>query len=242
MAFASIGRAGSTANATVNSSNMVITLNGQAGTGANVTDLLVYSVGTQNQTTINDTDGGIVTSVVDSKNNNWVKVRETQRGTAVVQSGAVCSLWFTNVETALTTSDTVTATFSNPATCDAQAGIIWRFSKSGAAVRAADSTRVTGTSSIPGSLDLAQNGTEFVRFRGVTARTSITVFTTSAGWTTIGTTRSGTANGAVAMFGEFAITTASTLASNPTINGVVSATASIYADFEETALMGDSIF
>jgi hypothetical protein len=245
MGWASVGRAGSTGNSALNSSSITCTLNGQEGSGANVADFLVCNIGVMRGTTVGNTDAGAVLGVADSKSNTWVKVRERQSSGATVAAGVVGSLWCCDVSAALTTTDTVTATFGSTATRDQQAAIVWRFSKSGAVVTNNSTHNVGLASSVLGTLDLTQNGTEFLRLRACSVRVVTTTahsFSTTAGWTSIGTTESASSI-AVLACGEFLITTASTVASAPTIVGsTVSGFVTIYANFEENTLMGDSIF
>jgi hypothetical protein len=242
VAFVSVGRAASTGNATANSSTMTVTLNGQVGSGGDATDLLIFSIGSLNASTLAGiNDETAVLSVTDSQGNLWEKARASLSTSATVGGGVICDVWFTNVEKPLSTVDTAVVTFSSPAARDHNVGIMWRFTKSGASVRPANSTYLQSASSLVGSMDLTQDGTEFLRFRGISCRTTLQTFTTTAGWTTIGTTRSSATAGLV-MCGEFNITTATTIASNPSKAGTVSKTASVLVSFEETALMGDSIF
>jgi hypothetical protein len=242
MAWASVGRAGSTGNQTLNSTILTITLNGQAGTGASVGDLLVWSIGVQSATTVT-ADEGAVLSVEDTVGNTWTKIRELTNGRQTVGStGVVCSLWYTHVTQAASTTDTVSCIFGSSAARDAQGGIVWRFSKSGSAsVRVADSTFLTSSTSLPGVMDLATPASEFLRYRTWAARTTIQAFSTTAGWTTIGTTRSGAAAPSEAIYGEYLITSATTAQSAPVITGAGSPlSVSHYVVFEENLLMGDS--
>ncbi len=245
MAWASVGRAGSTGNATSNTSVLTCTLNGVAGSGADVSDLLIYAIAVQNATTDTGLDEGAVLSIADSGGINvWQKIRErTKAGTGeAAQTGVVCSLWYTHVTNALSSVDTATATFGSPAQRDAQAGIVWRFSKGGdSALRLVNSTGITIGTSSSGALDMAApTATDHLRLRVVGARTTLTALTTTAGWTTIGTTRA-SATARMAIFGEFLITSATTAVSNCSLT-VATSQASHYALFEENSILGDSIF
>jgi hypothetical protein len=119
---------------------------------------------------------------------------------------------------------------------------VWRFTASPtASIRAVDSTYVVIATSSNGVLDLAApTPTGHLRVRAVAAETTVTAFTTTAGWTTIGTTRA-SATAAMAVFGEFLITSNSTAASNCSISAAAD-NASVYALFEENELTGDGIF
>lgn len=228
MAWASVGRAGSTGSASNNQSAQTITLNGQAGSGASTGDVLVYAIAVDNNSSVNNADEGAVTSVTDSSSNSWIKIREITAGGGASQAGATCSLWYTLVTKALTTSNTVVSNFSNNTARDNSAGIVWRFTNAGnEAIGVQDSTHIVIATSSNGSLDLNVPRGEYLRFRAVAAETTVTAFTTTAGWTTIGTTRA-SATGAMAVFGEFRIITGTTAASNPSISAAVD-NASIFA-------------
>jgi hypothetical protein len=238
MAWASVGRAGSTGNATANATTMGITLNGQVGSGADVNDLLVcvFAMGSSTTTASVTTR---VTAITDTASNPWLKAQE-YLGPSASSLNMVCSIWYTNVERPLTTTDTVTIVHSTRA---GQAGIVWRFTHGQGSVRCRESTyTATNGSSNPGSLDISGPASDLLRVRGVGARTTLAAMTTTAGWTAIGTTRaSATVTGAV--FGEFRITSATTAASNPVLPGhSTQSAASVYTVFEDCQLMGDGIF
>lgn len=242
MAWASVGIAGSTGNATNNNTSIVVTLSGQVGTGANVNDFLILCVGVNNFSSVSNADEGAVTSVTDNAtntNNVWTKVREITNGNAATTVGTVCSMWATRVNTALTTSNTVTASFSNSAARDGATALVSRFTVSGG-VRVADSTYLTNATSLLGSIDQTEaTAGEYLRFRAIAARTTVTALTTTSGWTTMGTTRSSaTVNQAI--FGEWRIVSAATAASAPSITAAV-ANASVYAVFEEATPMGQIV-
>jgi hypothetical protein len=242
MAWASVGVAGSTGNITANSSAMSIGLRSQPGSGANVGDLLVFTIAVDNASSDSNVDEVAVLSVTDGASNAWVKAREITAGGAAVQAGAVCSVWYSHITNALTTSHGVGCIFGSTATRDFKCGQVWRFSKSPtASVRMVDSTYVTIATSSCGTLDIATNsGGEFLRFRAIAAETTnVTAMTTTAGWVTMGTTRAGS-NSAMSVKGEFLIASGSTAASSPSIAAAVDQ-ASIYAVFEECELMGDGI-
>ncbi len=245
MSWSDLGRCGSTGNATANSTAIACTLNGAAGTGAAVGDLLICAVAVQNASSVGNADEGAVTAISDTGSNTWVKIRERTANTGGVggQNGIVCSLWSANVLTAMATTAVANVTFGSSASRDGQAMIVWRFSRDPAAsVRVVDSTHVVVSTSLCGTLDLpAPTTTTHLRFRAVAAKSTLAAMTTTAGWTTIGTTRASAAV-AVAVFGEFvANTVSSTQASAPAI-ATASTQASIYALFEENLLLGDGIF
>jgi hypothetical protein len=239
MAWASVGRGGSLGEVT-NEAALDVVLNGVVGSGANVGELLVFAVAVDNASSVNNADNGDVTTVADSGGvNRWLKVRERTVGGAAAQAGATMSLWYSHITSALSSAAVVSATFLDAAASDGTAGIVWRFSKNAAAsVRLYDSTHVVIATSSNGVLDLAApSATEHLRFRAVAAESTITTFTTTAGWTTIGTTRA-SATIPMAVFGEYLITSNSTAASNCSI-GAAADNVSVLALFEENLLMGD---
>lgn len=241
MAWASVGLAGSTGNATNNNSSVTVTLTGQAGSGANQDDILILCVGVNNFSSVSNADEGAVTSVTDNGTNTrnvWVKAREITNGNAATTVGTVCSMWYTRVDTPLTTSNTVTANLSNNTARDGVTALISRFTVQGG-VSLKDSTYVTQTSSSFASIDQTETATQFLRFRAVAARTTITSLTTTAGWTTMGTTRSSaTVNQAI--FGEWIISSSANEASAPKVSASV-VNASVYAVFEENTPMPQTV-
>jgi hypothetical protein len=236
MAWQSVGVAGSTGITTANQTTARIILNRQAGSGADFGDVLVGIFATHNGTTANNVDVSAVSGVADTRLNTWAKVREVQAG-GVVQSAALCSLWYTRADVAMTTTDSVVVSFTSATQRDASAHLIWRFKTSGA-MRVSQSTFLAVVnSSVAGSLDLSENGTEFLRFRGVGSDSTVTTFTTTAGWDSAGMVRVSGTN-PMAAYGEFLVSTASTAASNPSLATSTHNQASVYATFEEINLMG----
>jgi hypothetical protein len=234
MAWASVGRAGSTGNATANASTMGITLNGQVGSGADANDLLVlvFAMGSSTTTAAVTTR---VTAVTDTSSNHWFKAQEFL-GPSASSLNMVCSIWYTNVDTPLTTASVVTVVHSTRA---GQAAIVWRFTHGQGSVLCGPSTyTATNGSSSPGSLDQAGPATDLLRVRGAASRTTLTAMSTTAGWTTMGTTRA-SATVLTSVFGEFRITSASTAASSPILTGhSTQSVASVYTIFEDCQLMG----
>lgn len=245
MAWASVGLAGSTGNATANSTILTITLNGQAGSGANVSDVLVFTIAVQNASSNPNVDEGAVLSVSDNGTNTknvWLKAREvTAQAAGAVggQGGAVCSVWYTHVDTALTTGNTVSAIFGSSASRDAQAGIVWRFTNGSGNAMVADSTFVTAATSLLGTLDITTINQEHLRFRAIGAKTTITSLTTTSGWTTIGNARA-SATVALGALGEFRIVSAATAASAPQLSAATTQ-ASILIAFREDTPMGQIV-
>jgi hypothetical protein len=242
MAWASVGRGGSIGEVT-NEAALDVVLNGQVGSGAAVGELLVFAVAVDNASSIDNADNGDVTGVADDGGiNTWIKVREITRGGGAAQAGATMSLWYSDITSALSSSAVVSASFANAGASDGTAGIVWRFSKTGNAAVIASTHVVIATSS-NGTLDLtAPTATEFLRFRAVAAESTVTGFTTTSGWTTIGTTRA-SATIAMSVFGEYLISSNTTAASNCSISAAAD-NVSVYALFEEqiSGMMGDGIF
>jgi hypothetical protein len=242
MAWASVGRGGSIGEVT-NEAALDVVLNGVVGSGASVGELLVFAVAVDNASSVNNADNGDVTGVADSGGVNiWTKIRERTVGGGAAQAGATMSLWYSDITSALTTTAVVSATFNSAAASDGTAGIVWRFSKTGNTA-VIDSTHVVIATSSNGALDLtAPDAPEYLRFRAVAAESTVTGFTTTSGWTTIGTTRA-SATIPMAVFGEFRIVSAATAASNCSISAAAD-NVSIYALFEEQTLvvLGDSVF
>jgi hypothetical protein len=216
---------------------MGITLNGQVGSGAAVNDLLVlvYAMGSSTTTAEVTTR---VTAVTDTAANPWLKAQEFL-GPSASSLNMVCSIWYTNVKNALSTTDVVTVVHSTRA---GQAAIVWRFTHGQGSVRCLESTyTATNGSSNPGTLDISGPATDLLRVRGVASRTTLTALTTTAGWTTIGTTRA-SATVLTSVFGEYRITSASTAASAPLLTGhTTQSAASVYTVFEDCALMGGGV-
>ena len=243
MAWTSVGGVGSTGNATANSTSIAVTLTGVAGSGSNVNDLLVAVVAVDNASSVSNADEGAVLSVADSGSNSWTKAREITVGGGAVQGGAVCSVWYSQTKTALTTSNTVTVTMGSSAQRDAKAMRVWRFTPSpGNTVRVADSTYLTAAAAQPGVMDLTSPvaGQEYLRFRAIASETTLTTaLTTSAGWTSIGTARA-SATGAMSYRGEWIISSATTLNSTGQYSAVPDH-ASIMVLFEESGPMGQTV-
>jgi hypothetical protein len=240
MAWASVGVAASSGNVTANSTIQNLTLTGQAGSGANIGDVLVGFWCAQNASTVSGTDEAKILSVTDSAGNTWNKVREVTAAAAgsAAQGGTVCSLWYASIDRALTTSNVVTAIFGSSATNDAQCGRVWRFTRSGT-VKVQGSTFLIVTTSLAGTIDLtARDDSELLRFRATAANSTLSAFTTTAGWASAGIVRaSNTTRNLV--YAEFNIVSATTAASAPSITAATTQ-ASIYALFEEHFPMGDS--
>lgn len=238
MAWGSVG-SGSTASSTgADQSSLVHTLGATAISSGNFAAIVFAQL---NATSVNSIDGGVVSTVNDSAGNTWLKAKEWQNGGGAAAAGAVCSLWYTNAVSALSSgTGTITATFlaGSSASFDASASAAWIFTVGGPAYVLDSTANITTASTDTGSIDLNSGSTgPYLRFRGVASRSTATfALSTSAGWTGIGVARALTGGGAVGMGarGEFLITASSTAASAPTFNSAKNH-ASVYVIFAETA-------
>lgn len=220
---------------------LVATLNKQAGVGANLGDLLVVSVCGLNGTST-DGDDNAVASVADSKSNTWVKSREWTKGAGGAGSGHFCSVWYTGVNVAaLTTTDTVTATFNDTAHRNAQCMMVHRFQRAGGLRNLESTYTVSATSTFP-AVDLTETGNELLRIRSVGAKTTSLLFSqTSGGWLFAGTTKaSASIAAASALFVEYRIVSAATCQSAPKLASTAQA-AHIYTIFSEDYPIGQTI-
>lgn len=231
MAWSFIGGLG-TVGSTATTTTMTITTT-IAGAANNVVFVVAAIV---NPTSTNTTTS-IVSGVSDSAGNHWVKAREFQAGGGAVASGAICSMWYSHLHNALSSGGTISVTHNNAAASTRRACAAVAFSiGAGASVRVFDSTFINASSAqSPLSLDVAiPTTTEMLRFRAVASESSLTTaLTTTAGWSNLGVVNSGLA---MSIRGEVLITAATTAVSNPTFTSTAT-DASVYAVFEESALM-----
>jgi hypothetical protein len=242
MAFAAVGVGGSTGASGLNNSSVVLTLNGQAGSGAALDELCVLTVGVHNFSSVSNADEGAVTGVVDDGTNTrnvWTKAREITNGNAASTAGMVCSVWYARINTPLTTANTLTASLSQSAARDSKTACMYRFTAPGA-VKVFDSTYVTVVSSVISSFDLAGPSNGHLRFRALAARSTFTSLTPTATWSTVPSKVSGSASVQNGLHGEFLITSATTANSAPLLNTTITKIqASVYVIFEEDQLLGD---
>jgi hypothetical protein len=233
MAWGSIGLIGNQG-----SSGATTTLVITATTPAVSNSMVVVTVARLNPTSVDGVTASI-TNVIDSASNDWVKAQEFQAGGTAANSGAICSIWYSNIGNTISSGGTITVNLAS-ATSSRAAGAFGFSKEAGTVVRVLGSTYISATSAqSPLSLDIAiPTTTEVLRFRGIASESTLTTaLTTSAGWTNIGTTRAGAAS-PMSYRGEFLITAATTAASNPTFTSTAS-DASVYVLFEECyGLMG----
>lgn len=217
MGFASIGSFGSNQSAAANQASTTLTLSG--GFSAAIGNLVVVIMAVDNfQTT--DGDEGAVSTVTDSKGNTWIKALEWCNGQGAAQAGTTCSMWYSDITTAITSQnvDAITFNFTHNTSRDASACTGWIFSKGGnVAIEATNKLAEDGAVD-PGSLDATTTNRECLRVRGISAETnSSTAVTPTTNWTafTGNQTNSGAAAANQAVRGEFHISTGTTDASNP---------------------------
>jgi hypothetical protein len=238
MTFASKGTGGAVGSTTANQSSIALTT---ATTAMSVGDFgVVLVAGDNNQTT--DGDEGMVTTVTDSVGNLWKKAVEFTNGQGTAQTGAVCSLWYTNCHIALGTGGTITANLSNAASRDAMCIAFFIFTKAAGQIGLLIGTNTLADDGVdPTSLDVTSTAVSHLRIRGIGGETnSATALTVTATWTTIpGTQVGASAAAGSAVRGEFIVSALANQASNPTY--VAADFASVYAVFEEMTIMGQEL-
>jgi hypothetical protein len=239
MTFASKGTGSAVGSTTANQSSIALTT---ATTAMAVGDFgVVLVAGDNNQTT--DGDEGMVTTVTDSVGNLWKKAVEFTNGQGTAQTGAVCSLWYTNCHIALGTGGTITANLSNAASRDAMCIAFFIFTKAAGQIGLLVGTPGTLADDAldPSSLDVTTTAVSHLRVRGIGSETnSATALTVTASWTTIpGTQVGASAAAGSAVRGEFIVSALANQASNPTY--VAADHASVYAAFEECTIMGQAV-
>jgi hypothetical protein len=164
-----------------------------------------------------DADHGEVSSVTDSVSNTYKKLKEFTIGQGAAGAGITVSLWYTRASQNLTTSGTLTVSFSNTVT--AKAVVMHEFTV-GNDLTVAGSSQTTKSGNDFGSLSVSGLATKEYLFYRVAAKetASNTQLTPTANYTAITHRRSG-ANGtsSVGIWGEFRILTATGETSNPTL-------------------------
>ena len=182
--------------------------------------LVVISVAVDNNATT-DGDEGAVTGVSDTKSNTWTKAIEFTNGQGGAQAGATISVWYSVLTTALLTTDTITATFSNTTSRDAS-DINGRGFTLGGNTDIAIASTVT--SAVDGGLvdSLTISGLEnreYLWWRaGAVEGPEFPTATATSGFTGVefNATTGGAAVSNMGMFIEFKIATGTTLTSAPT--------------------------
>lgn len=139
-----MGWAWSSGFASGKSTSSGTTVTGTAGLAAAVGTVVVAVVATDNTQT---TDGNTseVASITDPRSNTWTKAREFCNGQGFANAGATVAIFYCKVTTQIETSDTITVTLANTHT---------------AKCFSADLFTVSGTISVAGTADLANDGAD----------------------------------------------------------------------------------
>lgn len=220
-----VGNVGSTAATTTTAIPTAIALSSG--------NVVVVTAAIVNPTSANATSS-IVSTVNDSAGNTWLKAQEFQSGGGAAASGAICSIWYSQLTSALSSGGTITISHNNAAASTRRAAGAFAFS-----IAAGNRVSVNGTTWIaassaqdPLSIDMGLSSAEHLRFRGIASESTLTTaLSTTAGWTNIGTTRASAA-AAMSYRGEYRITASTTAASNPVFTSTA-ADASVYVAFFE---------
>lgn len=234
MAFASKGTINRAASTTPNQASAAL---GVWSTAAAVGDLAVIVVAVDNNQTT-DGDEGAVTSVTDSGGNVYSKAIEFCNGQGSAQAGATCSIWYSDITTAISAgTGSTTINFSNNASRDASAITGWLFTKAaGQTVAIAATNTLANDAGAPGSLNATTANIACLRIRGLASETnSVVAYTGTALWTQFNSVaaNSGTDTTSMTVHAEFHISTGTSDASAPTWV-VTEDHASAYVAFNET--------
>lgn len=234
MSWSSVGTLGTAANTGNNQASIVLTTSATLEVG-NV-GVIIISV-ENNQTT--DGDEGAVSGVVDSAGNTWSKAAEFTNGQGVAQTGAVCSIWYCQALTQLSSGGTITASFTNTASRDESCATAWEFSvTAGSTISVASTNTLADDGADPGSLDVTTSAVEHLRIRGTAGEiNNITQWTKTAAFTAnFDAARSANVATAMAVRGEYVISSSANVASDPTWASADHA--SVYVAFLETLATG----
>lgn len=240
MAFA-FGRSLGTANSkTANQASTTLVTSAALNSG----ELGVIIIGVDNNQTT-DGDEVAVTSITDTSSNTWVKGKEFTNGQGAAQSGATCSLWYTNCTSTMASSGTITINFSNSASRDASACTAAAFTKTGTASVEGTPGSLADDNQDPGSLNVTTANIECLRIRGIATETSTTspAFAKTAafdGTFTDAVTSGGAGATNMAARGEYDISTGTSQASDPTLFGATDH-ASVYVAFKESGAISVSV-
>lgn len=213
MAWAGVGALGTVSGGGGSQSQLVLTTS--ATLEANNVGVLVVSLDNEATT---DGDEGLVTGVVDSAGNTWSKGGEFTNGQGTAGAGACCAVWFCKVGTQLTSGGTITITFKDTATRDTCATCAEFTIGSGLVPEVVGVNTVADDGIDPSSLDLTTPNESLLRIRGLASElNSVAAMTLTAGWSTLGVTRSRSNTAAMSVRGEFHVSTGTSDASNPTL-------------------------
>ena len=237
MAFASFDTVGT---ATSKTSNTTLALTPTNQMDVNNIGVLVIALDNTSTVDGNTTE---VSTVTDTANNVYEKLREFCNGQGTAAAGATVSVWFTRATADLPITGTLTITFAN--TITAKAASMWAFT-----VAANNTIQVASG----GTADLATDGAaspgsmtvsglpskEYLFFRGAASESSVvTAWTATANFTNItfaNTTGAGSATN-MRVRGEFRILTGTTSTSNPSDTSAASDWASTFLALEEVDIL-----
>ena len=169
----------------------------------------------------------------------WTKAGEFTNGQGTVQTGATCAIWYKLKAATLDTGGLIKASFANSGTSDKSCMSAWEFTvAAGSTVSvSATGTLAADATTTVGSVNPATASAEFLRFRATaTEHSSAVAWTKTAAFDSLlsQAVSTGTTAAAMAVRGEFDISTGTGSASAPTWAGTNSDHASIYIAFLET--------
>lgn len=217
--FASKGTLGANGTTTPNEANIVLTT---ATTNVAIGDLAVIVVAVDNRLGTADADDANISGVTSSPANTWTKAREWSNNQAGAQAGATVSMWYTVATAAMNIGSTITATFTQNTTSDAQGIIGWCFTKPQGSV-SIEATNILATDGAdPAALDATTRNIECLRIRGIgsegAASGTAPSLTPTASWTAWGNGDSTTTMSAAEMYAraEHSISVGTGSSSDPT--------------------------
>lgn len=177
-----------------------------------------------------------VTSVTDTKGNTYTKLKEFCNSQGAADAGATVSVWYSQVATQLTTSDTCTANFS--ASTAASAIMARGFTAtSGATITMEGSATLANDGADPGSMTLSGLASrEYLFIRAIAYEGVVTTGTNTTDYVPVAATAATSGGGGASNMGvwaEWRIFTGTGDTSNPTVSAVDSA--SVYVAIKEAA-------
>jgi len=182
-----------------------------------------------------------VTNVTDTKGNTWTKAGEyTNTVGGAAADGATVAVWYSVITTQLTTSDTITTTYSGAvvakgALCEVfSMGAVSTVSIAGTVQVLANDNADAGSMTISGL-----SSAEYLFFRAIASETDTrTMSATTASYTTTTGVLSGTGGsekGHMAGTIEYRILTGTSSTSDPTMTDTTADRASLFIAFKENA-------
>ena len=230
MAFGTSGTALGTAVITSSANTIGI---GTTATPAADTLILVWIAKTNTGT--GDADYSEVTSVTDSKGNNYTKCAEFTNGQGAADAGATISVWRSVTTVAFTDPSTITINLSANVTDLAARARYFTKTAGKKVVIAGTVQTLANDAADPGSMSLASLASkQYLFVRGIASESETTAFTATASHTSITSlvsTTSGTTDTNIVVAGEYRAVTATGDTSDPTV--VAADTASVFFALEE---------